>query len=476
MRGFGAENQHWYNVANWSYASEGMEEEPTTPEPQPISDELRCPQCDSVVPAGSERCIMCGARIAAPEKSDSSSHTAPTDQSLEQAPASKEKEASAGPRKTTFADLSPALDRMRRNRSMKLLALWAMMAVIFIPTAFVSFLLLRGGGSPVILALQPTFTPLPPPPSLTPTWTPEATETPVATETPIPSPTKAPTDTPQPPRYHSVANGETLFGLSLLYRVSPDSIAESNEIPINSPIQVGQQLEIPWPTATPPLESMLLQIGDEQVVVDVTDCEIVTIQEGDSTYGLSARYDVPAEAIITVNRLTDESFQMLHPGDTLCIPRVYAGDTLPATPGPVPTETSTAFPAGPALLYPVNGAEIVPPEGLLRLQWTAVKDLADEEWYMVEFGDLDMLDSLPYRGFTRDSSFEVPSGWRPKIPQTHEIRWRVSIVNVTGRRSDGGFIYDYGGRSSEDSYFFWLGAEPTATPTATPTPTPATTE
>jgi hypothetical protein len=42
---------------------------------------------------------------------------------------------------------------------------------------------------------------------------------------------------------------------------------------------------------------------------------------------------------------------------------------------------------------------------------------------------------------------------------------------VTGQRADGDFIYKYGGRSSEDAFFAWLGAVPTATPTATPTPT-----
>jgi hypothetical protein len=151
---------------------------------------------------------------------------------------------------------------------------------------------------------------------------------------------------------------------------------------------------------------------------------------------------------------------------------VYPGDQLPATPGPQPTATSTAFPAGPTLLYPVNGAEIDPPDGLLRLQWVSVKDLKEDEWYMVELTDMDELDSLPYRAFTKDTSLEVPGDWRPKTPEKHRMRWRTSIVNVIGERADGGFIYDYGGSSIEDSYFYWLGAVPTPTPTDTPTPSP----
>lgn len=438
-----------------------MEEEPTVPpEPESPPEELRCPQCDSVVPAGTDRCIMCGSRLAEEERPEEDS-TGGSVVAMERSQAP-----------VFYMSTATARDRSERKQKLRTWALWVLVGVVVVITALFSFLVLRGGGSDVILALQPTFTPLPPVPSLTPTWTPEATETPVATQTPIPSATPVPTDTPQPPRYHSVASGETLFGLSLLYRVTTGSIAESNSVAIDAPIQVGQELDIPWPTATPPLESMVLEIGGEQVVADAADCEIVTIQEGDSTYGLSAQRGVPAEAIVAVNRLTEESIQLLHPGDTLCIPRVYSGDSLPPTAGPQPTVTSTAFPAGPSLLYPVNGAEIDPPDDLLRLQWVAVKDLEDDEWYMVEFGDLDQLDSLPYRGFTQDSSFKLPEEWRPDVPETHEMRWRVNIVKVTGKRSDGGFIYEYGGRSSEDSTFFWLGAEPTPTPTLTPTPTP----
>ena len=271
--------------------------------------------------------------------------------------------------------------------------------VIGLLTIVTGVLILRSSDGPVVLALAPTFTPIPAAPSLTPTRTPDATETAVPTETPTPTQTPAPTDTPQPPRFHTVAGGETMFGLSLFYRIAAGSIAESNGVALDAPIQVGQQLSIPWPTATPPLESLVLQINGENVVADVTDCEIVTLESGDSAYGLSAQRGIPAEAIIAVNRLSEESIQLLHPGDTLCIPRVAPGDSLPPTPGPKPSVTSTAFPAGPSLLYPISEAQIEPADGVLRLQWVAVKDLAPDEWYMVEVADLDEEDSLPLARF-----------------------------------------------------------------------------
>ncbi len=91
---------------------------------------------------------------------------------------------------------------------------------------------------------------------------------------------------------------------------------------------------------------------------------------------------------------------------------------------------------------------------------------------MVELRDADDRDSLPHRGFTRDPFFRVPVSWRPPTDALRRIRWLVSIVHVTGRRSDGGFTYTFGGRASTPSVFQWQGAVPSATPTPTFTPAP----
>ena len=218
-----------------------------------------------------------------------------------------------------------------------------------------------------------------------------------------------------------------------------------------------------------------MEIGGESVFVDAADCQIYEIQSGDSAYGLAAQFNVPAEAIIAVNRHTQESIQLLQPGDTLCIPKVIYGETLPPTPGPTPTPSPTGYPPGPTLLYPVNEAVIDPPEAGVTLQWVAVQDLREDEQYMVELADMNDLDALPYRGFTRDTAFKVPADWRPALfePEPRRFRWRVSIVRVTGQRADGKPLYTYGGQSSEDAFFTWLSATPT--PTATPTPPPTAT-
>lgn len=425
--------------------------------------EYRCPRCDSIVPDGATRCLMCGAprEVATPvsPSHDSSPVAFEILEPSEEAPIESAEESA----RSEFTSV------VQEKRSTLLFWVVAFMVALGL---IAGWLALRNQGSVVMAAFIPTTTPLPPTITNTPAWTPLPSETVPPSLTPGPTDTPAPTSTPRDPRFHTVAAGETLFGLSLLYRISADSIAQSNDFDINAPIQSGQSLVIPWPTATPPLESVLLEINGQQVLADATNCEIVEIQGGDSAYGLSALKGVPLEAIIAVNRQTQESISLIQPGDTLCIPKILFGDTIPPTAGPSPTPSPTPPPAGPSLLYPTDGMAIDTLDAPVVLQWTAIKSLSPNEWYMIEMSDADDRDSLPRRGFTRDPFFRVPQDWRPTINEVRRMEWKVSIIQETGRRSDGGLIYTFGGNSSRPSYFLWQGAVPTPTPSPTVTPTP----
>jgi LysM repeat protein len=342
-----------------------------------------------------------------------------------------------------------------------------MTAFVVAVTVLLGSLVLRYGG-PVQLALVPTATSLPPTPTFTPTVTLPATETPPATAEPSTTPLPAASSTPQPPRPHNVVEGETLFGLSFIYNVSMESIAELNGFSMESPIQAGQQLQVPWPTATPPLEPVAVDINGEIVIADPTDCRRYEIQGGDALSVIAARENINMQLLLAVNRLTEQS--IVQPGDTICIPAVIHGDVLPPTPGPSPTPGPTAIPTGPRPLYPPSGSLVE--SGALTLQWVAIKDLAPDEWYMVEMMDAGEVGMHPHRGFTRQTSFAVPSSWRPPEDAVHDLDWRVSVVRVTGQRADGSLIYTFGGRGGDIARLSWLGAVPTPTPTPTATPQP----
>lgn len=464
-------------------------------------DERRCPSCDTVAAATATVCLMCGTRLAPvaapPEEAAPVIDSIPAVEIEPEPQPEPEFEAAAiepeaavvtavstpipphepidlptfkrvAPAATTAVPAAPeVVESVMRERQTPLVL--GMTALFFIVIVVIGGLILQYQSGEISMIIAPSVTPIPATITYTPTWTPLPSETSPPTLTPTVTFTPAPTDTPLPPRSHVVRSGDTLIGISLQYRIALESIADANGLDANAQVQLAQELLIPWPTPTPPLQIIAADINGETVIVDPTGCDLYQVQGGDSIVGIASRFGVPFDLLAQVNRITDPS--LLQPGDPICVPQIIYGQSLPPTPGPSPTPTETLPPSGPQLLYPVAGTVVESLEAAIVLQWTAVKPLAESEMYMVELTNMDDLDGLPRRGFTRDTAFRVPMDWRPTTANLFQMRWRVSIVQVTDTRSDGLPIYTFGGSSSADAFFNWQGAVPTATPTPTPTPT-----
>lgn len=455
-------------------------------------EDRRCPSCDTVVAVDATICLMCGTRLkplvrvqdppkpeappppttvssARPEpliepEADAETAVSQTPFTLPEIPTIKRVAPAAA---TAVQNAPEVVESVMRERQTPLVL--GLTAVVFAIIVVIGGLILQYQSGEVSMIIAPSVTPIPATVTFTPTWTPLPSETSPPTLTPTITPTPAPTDTPRPPRFHTVSSGDTLIGISLFYRISQESIAAANGLDANAQVQLAQELVIPWPTATPPLQMISAQINGETVIADPAGCDLYQVQAGDSIVGIASRFGVPYDLLAQVNRIEDPS--LLQPGDPICVPQIIYGQSLPPTPGPSPTPTETAPPPGPQLLYPTAGTVVESLDTTILLQWTAVKPLGESEMYMVELTNINDLDALPYRGFTRDTAFRVPTEWRPTTPDPYQMRWRVSIVQVTGTRSDGLPIYTFGGSSSVDAFFTWQGAIPTATPTPTQTPT-----
>ncbi|MEM8858897.1 MAG: hypothetical protein AAGD96_11285, partial [Chloroflexota bacterium] len=103
-------------------------------------------------------------------------------------------------------------------------------------------------------------------------------------------------------------------------------------------------------------------------------------------------------------------------------------------------------------LYYCEPVHLVETESVF-LQWLSEPILAENERYMVEVIDLTNVDSHPRRLFTRSSGVTLPADWMPT--EEHDFIWRVSLVEIDGRRENGGFIYTIVGAESVPRYFSW---------------------
>jgi LysM repeat protein/ABC-type branched-subunit amino acid transport system substrate-binding protein len=88
---------------------------------------------------------------------------------------------------------------------------------------------------------------------------------------------------------HFVQGGNTLYGLSKLFNVTPESIVSSNPGTING-LQIGQKLLIP-------LDKQAI----EDQKVEVKQPETHTVQKSETLYGISKKYNITLDEIVKIN-------------------------------------------------------------------------------------------------------------------------------------------------------------------------------
>lgn len=269
------------------------------------------------------------------------------------------------------------------------------------------------------------------------------TATPFPTSTPTPAPTATstplPTPTPLPPITHTIQTGEVLFNIALRYSVSVDSIVAINPGLSPDSVVAGSAINVPLPTATPPLESVVVEINGQSAIADPTDCVLHVIEENDTFSRLSLIYDISLDALLAVNRVTETT--LVWPGDTMCIPTITFAAVADASVDIVSLLDQVKTPT---ILSPRNNASVQADDPIL-LQWLLERDLAENEAYMIELVGLEE-GERPRRVFTKSGSFAIPSDW---IIGGNTYRWRVSFVVLDGQEW---VTYAYNGPVAESNF------------------------
>lgn len=291
----------------------------------------------------------------------------------------------------------------------------------------------------------------------TPTST--STQTPTQTVTPEPTftSTPEPTYTPLPPIEYTIAIGDSCVGLAFFYDVSVRSIIEQNNLGVDCLLSVGTTILIPQPTPT-----LTPQPTATLSPAEATDeaCEKIdyTVQANDTLSSIAENYSVAMQGIKEYNgMISDTVFEGLILKIPLC-ERLTFGPT--ATPTPPPPHPA------PNLLLPQDGASFTLANETVTLQWAAVGQLREGEFYEVIVEDItDGTGRLRVVDYVTDTKLIVPDSFRPTESTPHIMRWWVSTVRQVGTTAGGDPNYQSAGAKSIKKSFTWSGAAPQATPT-----------
>jgi LysM repeat protein len=131
----------------------------------------------------------------------------------------------------------------------------------------------------------------------------------LSSPTPLPPATAFPLPTPAPggSTTHVVKPGEWLWSIARQYNVSPQAIAQANNLTDPGNLQPGQTLVIPAPGS-----------GSVPTTPGGTGQTTHKVQTGENLFRIALKYNKTVQAIATANGITNVT--MIYPGQVLIIP------------------------------------------------------------------------------------------------------------------------------------------------------------
>lgn len=290
---------------------------------------------------------------------------------------------------------------------------------------------------------------------------------------PTPTPTEIPTLTPtQGPCVQEVQPNDDL--ISILFRCGHRTIdnimplvLELNNLSDPSQLQLGQEIQVPWPTPT--VDPNALPSATESADTGAAGETVVVADTsgGQSTGGIRQRPTETLQPGVTWHKVQkDENIiqiafnygatlrilSELNPevtfsqcdfglgsGGANCIVQLYEGQLI-RVPAPTPTPTiqptaSGSETATPTATATFNAPSAISPseraffrnDELVTLRWIATGSLTANQSYMVTVRDENA--QITYTGLTQELFFIVPEEWHNHTDDRHDYTWKVSVID-----------------------------------------------
>lgn len=292
----------------------------------------------------------------------------------------------------------------------------------------------------------------PPPSAMPASAIPLATVTagpPTQPPSPWPSATALPTLKPTvAPCVQTVSAGDTLIALALRcghrHRDILELVVNQNGLASAEQLQIGQQIVIPWPTAT------AAGAGNAQDAAPANSAFVIPtstlppglmwhqVRLGEDIVGIAGRYGVDLAVMSQLN--PEVRFSQCDLGNTYggesCIVQIFEGQqlrvpapTAPPSITPTPNFDAPVLRQGereniPYILRPGNGV-VYRADELVTLRWLSSSALKTDEIFIVEV--IDLTAAQRYLQETRAIALRLPDGWQGNDGRRHQYRWRVGL-------------------------------------------------
>ncbi|MBI5671505.1 MAG: LysM peptidoglycan-binding domain-containing protein [Chloroflexi bacterium] len=288
---------------------------------------------------------------------------------------------------------------------------------------------------------------------------------------PTPTRTATPTLTPtQGPCVQKVQPNDDLYSIIARcghrdFNIMLSVVAEINELEDPSRIQIGQEIVVPWPTATldpnattAPESTEAASAGEAVAMVDgeparaggivPTPTETLLpgimwheVQPDENILSIAYQYAANLKVLSELN--PEVTFSQCDfgsgSGGPNCIVQLYIGQRI-RVPAPTPTPTLSPTPSGsetptPSATPTFNAPSPLSPsdraffrsEELITLRWVTSGSLSPDQSYRIRIED--RTGGAVYTATTRELYFIVPEEWHSQDAARHDYVWTVSVVD-----------------------------------------------